>query len=233
MKWFRQMILGLAALVHATGSAAALLSFDLDQSNILPDGKPYVRVTIDDEGSPGRINFHVSLLDSLLDSARRGFGIDEFGFNSDLHISASNIVGLPKHWKFDGKERMDGFGRFDATVETDRPRARVTSLDFSIKGIRMDTIADYLDQSSGQARNGNFFFAVHVAGLGLSDFRCLTNLYFAGSELTVPPPVPVPLPSSVWLFLGGLGALLFALRRGFAPRAHFARIPTREQLTGA
>lgn len=233
MKWFRQLFVGLAALAFATGSAAALLSFDLDQSSVLPDGQPYVRVTIDDEGRPGRVNFHVSLLGPLLGSAGRGFGIDGFGFNSDLHIAASNIVGLPKHWKFDGKERMDGFGRFDATVETDRPRARVTSLDFSIKGIRADTIADYLDQSSGQARNGNFFFAVHVAGLGNREFRCLTDLYFAGSKLTVPPPVPVPLPASAWLLLAGLGAFTYTQRRRLATRGLFSWMRMREQLAGA
>lgn len=232
MKWFRQMILGLAALAHATGSAAALLSFDLDQSSGLPDGQPYVRVTIDDEGRPGRINFHVSLLDSLLDLAGRGFGIDEFAFNSDLRITASNIVGLPKHWKFDAKERMDGFGRFDATVETNRARARVDALEFSIKGIRMDTIVDYLDQSSGNARNGNFFFAVHVAGLGNSEFRCLTDLYFAGSKLTVPPPVPVPLPASAWLLLAGLGAFTFTQRRRLATRGFFW-MRLRDQIAGA
>jgi hypothetical protein len=233
MKFFWRNVVGLAALAFSAGSEAALLSFDLDQSNQRPDGQPYVRVTIDDEGRPDRINFHVSLLGSLLDSAGHGFGIDEFGFNSDFRIFSSSIVGLPKHWKYDGRKRMDGFGRFDATVETNRASARVDSLAFSIKGIRLDTILDYLDQSSGYARNGNFFFAVHVAGLGSREFRCLTDLYFAGSKLTVPPPVPVPLSSSASLLLGGLGALAFALRRGFAARELLPRIGTREQLAGA
>jgi hypothetical protein len=197
-------VIGGLAFALAMDSRAALVSFDLNQSNALADGPAYLRVSIDDQGLPGRINFHVTVLGPLLDLAERHFGIDEFGFNSEFAISSSKITGLPRTWKYDGAETMDGFGRFDATVEAKNADARVSSLAFSITGIKMDTISSYLERSSGHAREGNFFFAVHVAGLD-ADFNCLTDAYFAGST-----PVslhPAPLPGAAGLLVAGLGFL--------------------------
>jgi hypothetical protein len=203
--------LGFAMLGFAAGGDAALVSYDLGQSTVLPDGPAYLRVTIDDQGAPGRINFHVSVLDPLLNFSGRDFGIDEFGFNSEFAISSSRIVGLQKGWRYSGGERLDGFGRFDATVEAQRASARVQSLSFSVTGISMDTISSYLEPSSGHARNGNFFFVAHIDGLDLHDFRCIDDGYFAGSKPSAMR--PVPLPASAWLLLAGLGTLAFVLRR--------------------
>jgi hypothetical protein len=213
MNRFRTMAVSLVMLGIAAGAEAALVSFDLDQSNKLPDGKAYARVTIDDEGLPGRINFHVSLLDTLFYATHRALGIDQFGFNSNLPISSRNIIGLPKHWKFDDWESMGGFGRFDAAVEARRESARLSSLDFSVTGFSMDTILDYLDQSAGDACNGNFFFAIRVAGPGGRESGHFKNIFLAGSKLTVPLPEPIPLPASAWLLLGGLGVPSIAFLR--------------------
>ncbi len=201
---------GFALLAFAACSDAALVSYDLDQSSDFPDGRTYLRVTIDDQGLPGRINFRVSVLGSLLDFSDRKFGIDEFGFNSDFAISSTRIVGLPKNWKYDGRETMDGFGRFDAVVEAKGASARVQSLAFSITGIQMDTISSYLERSSGHARNGNFFFVAHVAGLDSRDFFCVDDAYFAGSKPSLP--LPTPLPASGWLLLAGLAVLACVFR---------------------
>jgi hypothetical protein len=200
-------IAGVTALVFAICSEAALVSYDLNQSSELPDGRPYLRVTIDDQGAPGRINFHVSVLGSLLEFADRHFGIDQFGFNSDFLLSSSRIVGLPKNWKYGGSETVDGFGRFDATVEAKSASARVQSLAFSITGIRMDEISSYLERSSGHARYGNFFFVAHVAGLDAPEFNCFDDAYFAGSKPASL--LSTPLPASARLLLAGLGAFVF------------------------
>lgn len=207
---------GFIVIMFATCSDAAIVSYDLNQSSKLPDGRSYLRVTIDDEGAPGGIKFHVSVLESLLEFADRGFGIDEFGFNSDFALSSAQIVGLPKNWKFDGRETVDGFGRFDASVEAKNERARVQSLAFSITGIKMDAISSYLHPSSGHAREGNFFFFAHVAGLDASDFRCFDDAYFAGSKFN--PPQALPLPSSAWLLPAGIIALAISLRHGSGSR---------------
>lgn len=185
---------------------AALVSYDLNQSNELADGLAYLRVSIDDQGLPGRINFNVSVLSPLLDIAGSNFGIQQFGFNSDFSIHSSKVTGLPGNWRFDDGGNMGGFGRFDARVESKAGNARRSSLSFSITGISMDTISSYLQPSSGHAGNGNFFFAAHVAGFDPLAPYCVTSAYFAGSS-----PLPlhtVPLPAAGGLLLGGLGILV-------------------------
>ena len=162
---FWQSLVGCAVFAVSTFSNAALVSYDLDQSNMLPDGPAYLRVTIDDEGIAGRINFRLPVLGPLVQAANRNVGIDEFGFNSAVALSAAPIVGLPIGWNYTGDETVGGFGRFEASVEAKSPSARVKSLSFSITSLGMDTISSYLDKSSGHARDGNFFFAARVVGL--------------------------------------------------------------------
>lgn len=210
MKTAWRLALTCLAGMFAMNCHSALVSFDLTNSDELADGPAYVRVTIDDQGRPGRINFNVSLLDPLLQMADRRFGIEEFAFNSDFSISRKKIVGLPRGWHYDGKGRMDEFGRFDVRVEAKNDRERRTSLSFSIKGISMDTIWSYLEPSSGRAHGGNFFFAVMVGGLDLP-LDCITDVYFAGSLATLPE--PVPLPAAAGLLMGGLGFLGALARR--------------------
>jgi hypothetical protein len=188
----------------ATNCHAALVSFDLTNSDALADGPAYVRVNIDDQGLPGRINFNVSLLEPLLDIADRRFGLEEFAFNSDFSISKRKISGLPHDWRYDGSGSMDEFGRFDVRVEAKNEHARSTSLSFSINGISMDAIWSYLEPSSGHARGGNYFFAARVGGLDLPLY-CITDAYFAGNSPAAPQ--PVPLPGAAGLLLGGLACL--------------------------
>ncbi len=63
------------AFVATAPVHAAFVSYDLDLSNKLPDGQAYLRVTIDDEGAAGAINFRVDVLDPLDSYAGRKFGI--------------------------------------------------------------------------------------------------------------------------------------------------------------
>jgi len=211
----------------AACSDAALVSYDLDQSNELPDGRAYLRVTIDDQGLPGRINFNVSVLGPLLAAADRNFGIQEFGFNSDFSLTSAKVIGLPGNWRYDGSGNMGGFGRYDAIVEANTGNARLRALSFSITGIPLDTISSYLLPSSGHAGNGNFFFAAHVGGFNDPGEYCTTSAYFAGSNPSLP--ATVPLPASAWLLLTGLGMLFLAVsgRHARVPLffaiRHFAR----------
>lgn len=219
----------LLACAFALQSHAALVSFDLNRASDLPDGPAYLRVTIDDQGLPGRINFSVSVLDPLLDLADHRFGIDSFAFNSDFRIGSSNITGLPSQWHFDGDEKMDEFGRFEASVEAKNASARRSELSFSITGIRMDTIWSYIEASSqhGGSHHGKdkgkkgYFFSAHVGGLDPDSLWCIDDSYFAGKSPSAPP-VPTPIPGAAGLLLGGIGAMAFFRRRrqatGQAPR---------------
>lgn len=197
-------------LLSAASASAAFVSFDLTRSDILRDGPDYLRVTIDDQGAAGLINFHVSALGALRNVADRKFGIDEFAFNSAFGLSSSNIVGLPKNWKVGGADTVSNFGRFDESVEAKNSGARVTSLAFSISGIKWDTVSSYILASSGRAREGNFFFAAHVAGID-GEFNCVSGASFAGSLQSVP--LLTPLPAAAWLLAPGLGLFGFAFRR--------------------
>ncbi|MEO8004542.1 MAG: hypothetical protein ABI771_06525 [Betaproteobacteria bacterium] len=254
MKWAASSAIALVSSLVASASSAAFVSFDLTQSDQMRDGAHYVRVTIDDNNASGLINFHVSLLDPLRDRGdrhdrghgfdrhqRRGewrhveygrhagsgsrLGIDEFAFNSDLGVPSSSFVGLPNDWKAGGAVYVPGFGRFDESVEAKSRHARVKTLDFSIAGLDWDTIESYLDPSVGRAREGNMFFAVHVAGFD-SAFRCITGVTFGGGVDPVNP-VPAPLPASTGLLAAGLGlfgALAWIRRRPDGPARGFGGI---------
>jgi MYXO-CTERM domain-containing protein len=194
-----------AGLLLSFDAAAALVSYDLTRSSELRDGPAYLRVTIDDQGLPGRINFNVTVLAPLLELADRRFGIEKFAFNSDIGLSASNISGLPKDWRFDTRERMGGYGLFDVQLEAKNDHARMDSLSFSIKNVSWDTIWSYVDPSSNHGKGAGFFFAAQVGGLDTSRDFCVTDAaYFAGST---PTPQAVPLPPAAGLMLGGLGML--------------------------
>ncbi len=229
MRSGRCAVAGLAVFMLASVSHAALVSFDLNQSNALPDGQAYLRATLDDQGSPGSIRFNVTILDPLLGIAGGHFGIQSFGFNSAFHLRAANVIGLPPGWSLQTTRRMSEFGVFDYMLRGPG-RARVTSLSFSVIGISADTLSSYVTNSSGGAAHGNEFFAAHVAGLnndraddelnqsrddrivlGHQDQQGLSSAYFAGSTPT--PLLPTPLPSAVWLLLTGLMAFVPFVRR--------------------
>jgi hypothetical protein len=236
-------IAGLAMFMLASVSHAALVSFDLNQSNALPDGQVYLRVTIDDQGLPGSIRFNVTLLEPLIGIAGRNFGIQSFGFNSAFHLRDANVIGLPPEWSLQSSRRMSEFGVFDYMLQG-RGRERVTSLSFSVIGISTDTLLSYLTRSSGEADQRNEFFAAHVAGLngqsatrhGWDDNtghgrsndeqnypdrivfdRGVAGAYFAGSTPT--PLLPTPLPPAAWLLLAGILAFMPFLKRNSIRRA--------------
>jgi hypothetical protein len=202
-------------LVSAAPAQAASVSYILDQSNRFPDGANYLKVTIDDEGQAGAINFHLETLDSLVDLACAKFSILKFGFNGD-EIGKNNIVGLPDGWKIKHDKKMDGFGKFE-NVLIGKKWNGLDSLSFSIIGIDDDNIYSYVE--SHDAGDG-VFFSTYVNGIerkkhhGYGKWygewytsnchRCTKGGYFGGGgELT-----PVPVPGAVWLLGSGLIGLV-------------------------
>ena len=185
------------ALAMAPGARAASVSYFLDQSNALPDGNDYLKVTIDDEGSAGAINFTVDVLSALTPGSN--FGIQKFSFNGS-HLSASNIVftgASADGWQVaNNNGAMSEFGKF-SNVLAATGNHRTDPLTFSIVGIEGDDINDYVQD--------NPFFAAHVA-----DFVAdgITSAYFGGGIST-----PVPLPPAAWLFGSGLPGLIGVARR--------------------
>lgn len=205
VKRLKHLVVVLASVASVQASAATV-SYYLDQSNVsvLPDGTDYLKVTISDSTTvAGNIDFKVETLAALNNiSGTSGFGIDQFGFNTNNTLSGSNFV-LPTHWTYAGSGNMDGFGLFNLRTDTNGANNRLATLNFSITGISGDTIMDYVMMSSGNAGQGNTYFAAHVAGFNISG---TTSAYFAGST-------PVPLPAAAWLFGSGLLGLAGIARR--------------------
>jgi hypothetical protein len=203
-------------LVTMAGAAqAASVSYYLDQSNLssgpLGDGINYLMVTVDDQGSPGLINFSVQTLPALNGIAGSNFGIQTFALNTLLDTSTipdGSIVNLPSGWSGNvvpPPNTIDGFGMFDISVDNGGGN-RLTTLNFSID-VAGDNVGDYIALSSGNAGQGNVFFAAHVAGF--DDGAGNTSAFFGGSTSA-----PVPLPAAAWLFGSGLLGLGALARRG-------------------
>jgi hypothetical protein len=203
----------IAALLFAAPAQSASLSYFLDQSNALPDGTNYLRVTVAD-GADGAIDFTVEALPALLEIAGPNFGIQGFGFNVDdgLRVRSGNISGLPGGWTIRTGYRMSSFGVFDFRL-FGTGNARTNTLTFSIFGINGDTPEDYVDLSRGAAGDGRQFFAAKVGGFDCENGArgCISSAYFGGGNA-------VPLPATAWLFLTGIAGVAMRARRRFATR---------------
>jgi hypothetical protein len=190
-------------LLFSAQTFAASVSVFIDQSNALADGTNYLQVTISD-GADGAINFSVETLGPLSDIAGSNYGIQSFSFNlGATGATLDNIVG-PDGWQVSADRNHSEFGRYDAHL-AGRGSNRQDALEFSIVGVSGDTPLDYLNAlSSGNASGGNQLFAAHVTGFdGPND---LTGAQFGGTTV-------VPLPTSAWLMLSGLGVLGWMRRK--------------------
>ncbi len=212
----------LVGLSFASSGQAASISYFLDQSNKLADGINYLKVTIDDEGALGAINFTVEALQPLLDLAGPNFGIQRFGFNvvGGIGAEAANVES-PDGWRARNRGRMDGFGLFDIAVKG-KGNKRQDPLTFSITGVDLDTIQSYVDLSTGRSPEGFSLFSAHVAGFELCEGGndslsgssgpdghggCkdrLSSAYFGGGPV-------VPAPPAIWLLGTAIAGL--AVRR--------------------
>ena len=202
-------VVAAVSLLAAFGSApasAVSVSYYLDQSNVnaapLMDGQNYLQVTISDNMN-GDIDFVVQTLGPLTSIADTNYGIQSFGFNTTQNVLSSNII-APTGWSLQTTQNQDGFGNFTDVVNT-TGQYRADPLMFSITGISGDTVMDYVNLSTGNAGEGNVYFAAHVASLSTQ----VTSGYFGGSA-------PVPEADTYAMLLAGLGLVGFAARRRLA-----------------
>lgn len=213
-----------AILLTAFGAVSAAqadsVSYFLTQSDRLPDDTNYLQVTLAElEG--GVIKFTVEALEPLLAVAGDKFGIDRFGFNvvDGLDFDARDNVFTSSGWRVRTDRRLDGFGRFDVSLTGVGKKNRTDPLEFFISGVDLDTLASYVDLSTGKAKNGNSLFSAHVSGIefgrcgggsfnsqtfgGGGPHNCTRQAYF-GTDGFAP---PIPAPPAVWLLGTAVAAL--------------------------
>lgn len=177
------------ALLGAGTAHAASTAYVLDRSDVLPDGSPYLEVTLTE--TEHGVDFKVQTL-GLSGAGVGAFGIDAFAFNfaSDTPFE---IAGLADTWRIKWNERLGEFGPHDVIVKTGYVQGG--ELRFAVPGA---SLSDFDD-----------FFTAHVDGFAISGRDKGVAGYFGGST-----PTAAPVPAAVWLFGSGLLGLVGMARRG-------------------
>ncbi len=184
---------GCVGLLLSGTAQAASVSYYLNENNIGLSSNNYGLITLTDIGGGG-VSFTVTP-ENLTPGTN--FGIQEFGFNSNLTLTSSNFT-LPSGWSSGVNSNLDGYGSF-ADVTNGTGSNRENPLTFSVN---IGSIADYQFVNS----SGNYY-AAHIAGFTNANPSNATSAYFASNV------APVPVPAAVWLFGSGLLGLVGATRR--------------------
>lgn len=210
----------------------ATQTFTLSQSNTAgADGINYGSVKVeayDGSGASGglatgQVRFTVTVNSSAYGSIQSNFGMDMFGFNSDLSLQSTNsglgnYVATPSGWSVDiGNQNMDGFGDF--SVEFSSSGDRFLTAEFDVYNLGANaTLAHFLfgskKQNGGTPDEGSVYFAAHVADFNGGKSHYVGALPEDGGGGTLLTPEPATMTMTLIGFVGlGLSHGLRRLRR--------------------
>ena len=197
----------LAVLAWACPVAATVVlqSYDLNQSNTLPDGTTYGNVTLSADSASGTVTITYSVDLTKVPGPLINFGLQEVALNTDLQLS-ENQISAANEWDVSlGFRNLPGFGQFNIVVKADSDDRRTTET-ITVTGLTGTQAAiahftvESLDRNGRVPAEGSVYFAARETG-----FRGGRNTFVGGGQTPDVTDVPEPIP----LLLAGCGLVLF------------------------
>lgn len=175
------------ALLPLTAGATTITNLTISNEDLGVSGTfAVVSVTV----SGNTATFTVDANEALL-GAGTNFGIQTFGFNSAVTLSASDFT-LPVGWDVDFGSNLSMFGIFYSDVNG---KPRYDPLVFSITNSSITSEDQFY-----VANAGGYHYAAHIAGF--SELNGQTSAWFSDGPMSIPEPGT--------LILLGLGLLTLA-----------------------
>ena len=189
------------------GAATVIVqSYDLNQSNTLPDGTTYGNVTLSADSASGTVTITYSVDLTRVPGPLTNFGLQEVALNTDLKLSEHQISATNDWDVLFGFRSLPGFGQFNIVVKGDQGDRQTTET-ITVTGLTgtQATIAHFtiesLDRNGRVPAEGSVYFAARETG-----FRGARNTFIGGGEAPDVTDVPEPIP----LLPAGCGLALFA-----------------------
>ncbi len=165
-------------LLGITCQGVEATTFNFLSANVpFTGGPPYGSVDVTPNPSEGTVTFLVTALTGASDT------LGEFGFNTDLVLSAANFTTVPNNWTL-GSGQMDGYGKFDWTVGNSANADRVHQATIVISGLSLfQATEDHFEINN----TSGHMFAAHLfqPGSGLTGFIDNATLVHAPEPATM------------------------------------------------
>lgn len=217
---------------------ASVWQATLNQSNaesVFSDGAAYLSVLIRDGADAqglhiggytttfGDVVFTLNALAALDSKAGGNYGIQSFAFSTtrsltDFDNNDGGSFALTDAWSVSNHGGSGGFGKFDLNLDA-TGSSRIDPFSFAIRDVAGDVATDYFAPSSGNAGQGNYFFAAHVSGFDTGQTGGVASAWFGGSRGApgaeeYPAEIQaVPAPAALMLMGSGIAGLLTIGRR--------------------
>src|SRR5262245_10025593 len=164
------LLAGVVLGTAAPPAAADLITYNLDQSNTLPDGLVYGTVTVEALQNLGEVKITYTANPALYSATRQNFGFNTIGFNTDLSLQSSQFT-LPSGWKLYSNGNLNMFGVFSWKLTTTKQEAPVVTL--LIDGLGNNATLDHftLDSKGGEP----VYFAGHIINFSLNGCNTTTS----------------------------------------------------------